>query len=747
MKHLSNKVATVLKEKKAKVGELERQKKEEKSLRRSLAEQENTINSYSQQLDAAQAQMAEDTEIRANMQNELKMVRLQLGEKTVEAAELQATNEDLVKAAEVHESEGATRAQTVAELQSELEATKVELAERHAAVQGLQQKVQKLGNNVGEKGSTLSVLQEQLNKLGKERDSLRTTLESCKKDLSQSKQHGKKKEEAAAEMRKELSKVESRLAKAVESRKKAEETVESTLKQKAEVEEKLARSKTAYKNAQSTVASQTQELAKLGAEKRLLESQLDTTHTNTEKNSGQLAKRLASVQKALEEREEEIREMQSEMNNAARSTETAKGASQKTEIRLVKAENEARQKAQLVQDLQMQVKALKQENTEITREQEQAAASAKAKLAEREKKLQRLERELAQLKERAGDAGQEDRHAASGTENELRALLHQQKKRYESQIRALKLEPTSIKELRSEVSAAQAVAVSTRKQNEQLREQLREAKDRLAFFEGTNASADEDLDEVDILKEALREAERKVNESQKLAAQYRHQLRNSDAMRLEVQRLEEENLHLHKRSEQLNADVTGLMQSSGSLLGHHNSKQKIQYHLKLKTELEEMRQQYTILSREKFKLEQAIRYMAARADLMSGCPTADVTGTGIRNPSSVIAPPSTKDSVVLSTPTGKKHMKWASRGRGTNSQLSAYKPRESMERGIEETQIATVVETEAFKQDVSEAVAGPSDPVILPVSTADHVESRILSTIATVVRDRKERRRRKSICE
>ena len=571
----------------------------------------------------------------------------------------------------------------------------------------------------------MSGLQEQLNKLGSERDTLQSNLESCKKDLAQSKQQNKKKDEAVAELKKELSKIESKLSKAAESKKKAESTAEEALKQKADLEEKLTRSKTAYKSMQSTVSSQTNELAKLNSEKRQLETQLGTNQVNTEKNSGQLAKKLEAAMEALKQRDDEIRDLQVEIGSVAKSSDDVKGANTKTQAKLNKAENDLRHKTSLVQDLHAQVKALRQENTELSRQQEAAADTAKSKLAEKDKRMQRLERELALLKEKAGEASVDDHSVEHGTENELRALLQQQKKRYESQIRALKLEPTSIKELRAEVAAAQAIANSSRRQNETLKEQLREVKERLTFFEGSNP-ANDDEDEVEVLKEALREAERKVNESQKLAAQYRHQLKHSDTLKLEMERLECENSHLHRRSEQLSADVSGLMMSSGTHLGHHNNKQKIQYHLKLKTELEELRKEYTVLSREKFKLEQAIRYMAARSDLMSGNPVSDVTGTGVRHPSAALAPASTKDSVMLSTPTAKNHMKWTSRGRGTTKTMSAYKPRESMERGIEETQIATVVETEAFKQDVTEqSASGPSDSMNIQSSSANEVENKM----------------------
>ena len=43
-------------------------------------------------------------------------------------------------------------------------------------------------------------------------------------------------------------------------------------------------------------------------------------------------------------------------------------------------------------------------------------------------------------------------------------------------------------------------------------------------------------------------------------------------------------------------------------LGHNNSKQRIQYHLRLKQELEEMRHECMQLLRERFHLEQCIRW-------------------------------------------------------------------------------------------------------------------------------------------
>ena len=44
-----------------------------------------------------------------------------------------------------------------------------------------------------------------------------------------------------------------------------------------------------------------------------------------------------------------------------------------------------------------------------------------------------------------------------------------------------------------------------------------------------------------------------------------------------------------------------------SLQGHANHRQKIQYHLRLKQELEELRHECMVLLRDKFHLEQCLR--------------------------------------------------------------------------------------------------------------------------------------------
>ena len=54
-------------------------------------------------------------------------------------------------------------------------------------------------------------------------------------------------------------------------------------------------------------------------------------------------------------------------------------------------------------------------------------------------------------------------------------------------------------------------------------------------------------------------------------------------------------------------------------LGHSNEKQKLQYHLRLKLQLEQMRHQCLVILRERFQLEQCIRWAAPHLDPVQLC--------------------------------------------------------------------------------------------------------------------------------
>lgn len=118
----------------------------------------------------------------------------------------------------------------------------------------------------------------------------------------------------------------------------------------------------------------------------------------------------------------------------------------------------------------------------------------------------------------------------------------------------------------------------------------------------------------------------------------------------------------------------GLLTSNNSVLGHHNPKQKIQYHLKLKQDFEELKRECTNLLKEKFYLEQCIRYLSSVGALEA---IQSSPGEPLRN-NQIYVPASLAGNVMTLTPTSKNQLKWAGRGTAAKqTNLSPYKPRVS----------------------------------------------------------------------
>ena len=79
------------------------------------------------------------------------------------------------------------------------------------------------------------------------------------------------------------------------------------------------------------------------------------------------------------------------------------------------------------------------------------------------------------------------------------------------------------------------------------------------------------------------------------------------AFSLYIRALEEENSALVARNSQFEKELL----DTREMLGHKNAQQRIQYHKKLKTKLEEMRREATSALRDRFQLENAVRYLSA----------------------------------------------------------------------------------------------------------------------------------------
>lgn len=102
-------------------------------------------------------------------------------------------------------------------------------------------------------------------------------------------------------------------------------------------------------------------------------------------------------------------------------------------------------------------------------------------------------------------------------------------------------------------------------------------------------------------------------------------------------------------------------------MGHNNPRQKIQYHLRLKQELEEMRHECMLLLRERFHLEQCVRYLAVRSRFPvpgKGQATAQ-GGADSRSPleKNPVQPASLRRHHLYATPVSRRSLMLAGRGK------------------------------------------------------------------------------------
>ncbi|KAK9830175.1 hypothetical protein WJX72_010143 [[Myrmecia] bisecta] len=155
----------------------------------------------------------------------------------------------------------------------------------------------------------------------------------------------------------------------------------------------------------------------------------------------------------------------------------------------------------------------------------------------------------------------------------------------------------------------------------------------------------------------------RLDQAEQEAEYHRHLAERSENVMLEMQRLADDNKLLTVRMKQMEIDIKELTNTSG--LGHNNSKQKIQYHLRLKQELEEMRHECMLLLRERFNLEQCVRYLAVRASLpFQQEAQAEFAALG-RSPleKNPLQPSSLMKHHLFATPISRRSMMLAGRGR------------------------------------------------------------------------------------
>jgi hypothetical protein len=97
-------------------------------------------------------------------------------------------------------------------------------------------------------------------------------------------------------------------------------------------------------------------------------------------------------------------------------------------------------------------------------------------------------------------------------------------------------------------------------------------------------------------------------------------------------------------------------------------------------ELEELRHECTLLLREKFQLEQCVRYLAVRARVPLAM-ERNAAGTGERSPLAKVQPGSLAGSVLFSTPIGQRSMRLGGRGRCADEGTIYNSPKVGRRRG------------------------------------------------------------------
>eukprot|EP00798_Chlamydomonas_sp_ICE-L_P022941 gene22941-30121_t len=215
--------------------------------------------------------------------------------------------------------------------------------------------------------------------------------------------------------------------------------------------------------------------------------------------------------------------------------------------------------------------------------------------------------------------------------------------------------------------------------------------------------------QVQALSEALAVTEERYQAAEREAARQKRAAQQAGAVAFEVERLTAENCLLSNQLQTMQTDLRDYMDTNSAALGHNNPRQKIQYHLRLKQELEEMRHECTVLLREQFLLEQCVRYLATRAHL---APLPDRTlscmGTGEQRQcvELVVPPSSLVKSPMFSTPIGQKTMKLGARARGSEVG-TVYNGRENFVNAIEEACRKTLDELSPLRDPASSNSSTP----------------------------------------
>ncbi|WIA20953.1 hypothetical protein OEZ85_005292 [Tetradesmus obliquus] len=335
-------------------------------------------------------------------------------------------------------------------------------------------------------------------------------------------------------------------------------------------------------------------------------------------------------------------------------------------------------------------------------------ASLTQQLAQQSELAQQAQQQLQQQGAALNEAQQdleELRTQAAASEHELSSLtiegqqLSQQLQEAQAQLQQQAQELAELRGVREQYAEAQEAAGDMQDRLQQLQQQVAELRAEAASRTPVGVSVEQ---AVSSLRRELEAAYSRLSTAEAEAGEARASAGRSATLALEMGRLQEDNAVLAERLEQMADDLKEMLGTGTNGLGHSNPRQKIQYHLKLKQELEELRHEATVLLRERFHLQQCIRYLAAR----SNDPLAADKGSmgGSKALAAKLQPASLAGNVLYTSPLSARSMSLSGRGKLADKG-TVYTTREGFEEAISSVQRSTVDEMASWREPVEAAEA------------------------------------------
>ncbi|GLI64252.1 hypothetical protein VaNZ11_007454, partial [Volvox africanus] len=518
----------------------------------------------------------------------------------------------------------------------------------------------------------------------------------------------------------------------------AHEAAEKQTAEMAQVRTQLASHSVTVKQLQLTVANMEQMVAEVEAARAQLAQALSSTQhdlscsvlrcnelesrvAELEAVRAEIADQYTCAQVAIDQLRAEKQEI---MAMATTDANQASARVTTLEVELVESRNAAAclgaELAQLVTDLEAREQEIKE--LKVARHDTSSALTAataeradlcyqleelrrrdmdmQAQLASARAYGAKLEAETESLKALVATTQEDARQARDET-----YTLSEDLDKAREQIRTLQLQEIHMESLRQELEAMCLRLQGTEARNEVLQSQVAVMENRVATMTPICSRAKLD-DQVRALSEALEKSNLRSNE---LEDQVRRNVLLEHTAVLELRRLTDENDHLVTRMMKLEEDL-----KEQSALGHNNHKQKIQYHLRLKQELEELRHECTVLLRDKFQLEQCIRYLAVKVGMGPG-ERRQSLATAERKAIEKVLPACLAYNAIYSTPLSQRAMRLSARGKNNEQGTVYVGGKETFEEGINEAQrkffsVATNLRNE-FQFAAAVAAVAISSPV------------------------------------